>query len=123
VKRMALEPYPINPFRWHAILETASFTRLPRSIRGPGDRQRSADGRDLQAAGDAATEAAKRTPLGQVYLDWGTWAVVRDVGQIPVAGMDPPKLPPNRNGRRSSSRICGLGIRIWARAGQRPEHR
>jgi inner membrane protein len=44
----------------------------------------------------AATEAAKRTPLGQVYLDWGTWAVVRDVGQVPVAGLDPPQLPPNR---------------------------
>ncbi len=47
-----------------------------------------------------ATEAAKRTPLGQVYLDWGTWAVVRDVGQEPVPGpvkgLDPPQLPPNR---------------------------
>ena len=25
VTRVALEPYPINPFRWHAILETPSF--------------------------------------------------------------------------------------------------
>jgi inner membrane protein len=25
VKRMALEPYPINPFHWHAILETAEY--------------------------------------------------------------------------------------------------
>jgi inner membrane protein len=41
-----------------------------------------------------ATEAAKRTRLGQVYLDWGTWAVVRDVGQKPVTGMEPPQLPP-----------------------------
>jgi len=44
----------------------------------------------------AATEAAKRTPLGQVYLDWGTWAVVHDVGQVSVPGMEPPKLPPNQ---------------------------
>ena len=44
----------------------------------------------------AAAEAAKRTPLGQVYLDWGTWAVVRDVGQEPIAGMNPPQLGPNR---------------------------
>jgi inner membrane protein len=43
-----------------------------------------------------AAEAAKRTPLGQVYLDWGSWAVVRDVGQVPVEGMDPPKLAANR---------------------------
>ena len=44
----------------------------------------------------AATEAAKRTPLGQVYLDWGTWAVVRDVGQEAAPGMKPPQLPLNR---------------------------
>ena len=25
VKRVALEPYPVNPFRWHAILETQDF--------------------------------------------------------------------------------------------------
>ena len=43
-----------------------------------------------------AVEAAKRTPLGQVYLDWGTWAVVRDVGQEPAPGMDPPQLLPGR---------------------------
>ena len=45
---------------------------------------------------DDVDPAAKRTFLGHVYLDWGTWAVVRDVGQEPVAGMDPPNLPPNR---------------------------
>jgi inner membrane protein len=45
---------------------------------------------------DSAVEAAKQTQLGKVYLDWGTWAVVRDVGQEPVAGMDPPQLAPNR---------------------------
>ena len=33
-----------------------------------------------------AVEAAKRTFLGRVYLDWGTWAVVRDVGPGPVPG-------------------------------------
>jgi inner membrane protein len=29
-------------------------------------------------------------------MDWGQWAVVRDVGQEPIAGIDPPSLPPNR---------------------------
>ena len=47
-----------------------------------------------------AVEAAKRTFLGQVYLDWGTWAVVRDLGQQPIPGgppaLDPPQLPPGR---------------------------
>jgi len=45
----------------------------------------------------AAVEAAKQTELGRVYLDWGTWAVVRDVGQEPIPAMAPPQLPPNRS--------------------------
>ena len=47
-------------------------------------------------ADTAAVQAAKRTLLGRVYLDWGTWAVIRDLGQEPAPGMDPPQLPPNR---------------------------
>ena len=44
-----------------------------------------------------AVEAAKRTFLGSVYLDWGTWAVIRDMGQQPIEGVAPPQLPPGRN--------------------------
>jgi len=47
-----------------------------------------------------AVEAAKRTELGQVYLDWGTWAVVRDLGPVaipgPVKGLEPPEVGPGR---------------------------
>ena len=46
---------------------------------------------------DAAIEAAKQTELGKVYLDWGTWAVVRDVGQEPARGLAPPQLPPGQH--------------------------
>jgi hypothetical protein len=41
-------------------------------------------------------EVAKQTLLGKVYLDWGRWAVVRDLGQEPVPAMSPPDLPPGR---------------------------
>jgi inner membrane protein len=44
----------------------------------------------------AATEAAKRTFLGQVYLDWGAWAVVRDLGPVVAPGLAPPQVAPNR---------------------------
>ena len=97
VRRVAFEPYPINPFRWHAILETAEYyqtaeinTRTGEIVSDPRT--------DLiyKPPVTAATEAAKRTPLGQVYLDWGTWAVARDVGQVAAPGMNPPELPPNR---------------------------
>ena len=101
VKRMALEPYAINPFRWHAILETAEYYQTAeidtRSGTITSDPQTDVI---FKPHATAATEAAKRTLLGQVYLDWGTWAVVRDVGPEPipgpVAGMDPPQLPPDR---------------------------
>jgi inner membrane protein len=97
VKRFALEPYPLNPFRWHAILETEGYFQTAEI----DTRTHAIDTdprRDIfyKPSETAAVEAAKRTPLGQVYLDWGSWAVVRDVGQQPIEGIEPPRLPPNR---------------------------
>ena len=97
VTRLAAEPYPVNPFRWHVILETANFyqtaevnTRTGSIVSDPH--------RDVlyKPSVTPAVEAAKQTLLGRVYLDWGAWAVVRDVGQEPVAGLAPPNLPPSR---------------------------
>jgi len=97
VRRMAFEPYPINPFRWHAILETADFYQTAEIDARTGEVTSDPQNDVLyKPPATAAVEAAKQTPLGQVYLDWGTWAVVRDVGQEPVQGMAPPQLPPNR---------------------------
>jgi inner membrane protein len=101
VKRMALEPYPFNPFHWHAILETDAYyqtaevgTRTGEIVSDPSQDV------IFKPLVTSATEAAKRTPLGQVYLDWGTWAVVSDVGAVPipgnVKGLDSPQLPPGR---------------------------
>jgi inner membrane protein len=97
VTRMALEPYPVNPFRWHAILETANFYQTAEIDTWSGEIA-SDPHRDTiyKPADTPAVEAAKRTFLGQVYLDWGRWAVVRDLGQEPIAGIEPPNLPPNR---------------------------
>jgi inner membrane protein len=97
VHRLTVSPYPINPFRWHAILETQDFYQTAEVNTRTGSID-SDPRRDVlyKPADTSAVEAAKRTFLGQVYLDWGTWAVVRDVGQDPVAGTDPPQLPPGR---------------------------
>jgi inner membrane protein len=98
VARTAAEPYPVNPFRWHAILETSDFYQTA-EINTHSDSINSNPSHDViyKPTDTPAVEAAKRTFLGQVYLDWGTWAVVRDVGQMPVAGMEPPNLQPGRN--------------------------
>jgi len=95
VKRVAFEPYPINPFRWHAIVETANYYQTA-EINTLSGEINSDPQRDVlfKPTDTPAVEAAKQTPLGQVYLDWGTWAVVEDVGQEAVPGMDPPRLLP-----------------------------
>ena len=96
VTRMALQPYPINPFRWHAILETPSFYQTAEvNTHGAIDSDAQNDV-IFKPENTPAVEAAKRTFLGQVYLDWGTWAVVRDMGQEPIEGVDPPPMPANR---------------------------
>lgn len=98
IHRIAVLPYPVTPFRWHAILETDSFYQTA-EINTRTDSIDSDPQRDLlyKPADTPAVEAAKRTYLGQVYLDWGRWAVVRDMGQQPIPGMDPPQLPPGRS--------------------------
>jgi inner membrane protein len=97
IRRIAVEPYPINPFHWHAILETQDFYQTA-EINTRTESIESDSRRDVlyKPAVTPAVEAARRTLLGQVYLDWGTWAVVRDIGQDPVAGIDPPQLPQGR---------------------------
>jgi inner membrane protein len=97
VTRKAAEPYPVNPFHWHGIMETADFYQTA-EISTWSNSIDSDPLRDVlyKPADTPAVEAAKRTPLGQVYLDWGTWAVVQDLGQGPAPGMDPPQLAPNR---------------------------
>jgi inner membrane protein len=97
VTRMALEPYMVNPYRWHAILETADFYQTAEIDTWSGEiASDPLRDRMYKPADTPAVEAAKRTLLGQVYLDWGRWAVVRDVGQEPIPGIEPPNLPPNR---------------------------
>jgi len=97
VKRMAAEPYPVNPFRWHVILETDGFYQTADVNTRSGEVQSDPqDDVQYKPQDDAAVEAAKQTSLGKVYLDWGTWAVVHDVGQKPIPGIAPPVLTPNR---------------------------
>ena len=94
VTRMAIEPYPVNLFRWHAILETRDFYQTAEVNTWTDSIESDPQVDVLYKPEDTpALEAAKRTFLGRVYLDWGTWAVVRDLGQEPFAGVDPPHLP------------------------------
>ena len=92
--RIALEPYPVNPYHWHAIIETKDYYQTAEVNTWTGEIDSDPE-RDVmyKPADTPAVEAAKQTPLGKVYLDWGRWAVVRDLGPEPVEGMSPPVLP------------------------------
>ncbi|HEX4285027.1 MAG TPA: metal-dependent hydrolase [Terracidiphilus sp.] len=95
--RVALEPYPVNPFRWHAILETRDYYQTAEVNTHAATIDSEAPRDVLYKPTDTpAVEVAKQTSLGQAYLDWGTWAVVRDIGQFPIPGVDPPQLPAGR---------------------------
>ena len=97
VDRIAAEPYPWNPFRWHIIVETPGYYQFAEVNTRTGDVESDAQTDQMYKPKDnAAVEAAKQTLLGQVYLDWGTWAVVSDIGQVQMVGIDPPKLPAGR---------------------------
>lgn len=97
VERIAAEPYPWNPFRWHMIVETPNYYQFAEVNARTGDVDSDPQADQLyKPPHTPAVEAAKQTGLGKVYLDWGRWAVVQDVGQVEVIGIDPPRLPPGR---------------------------
>jgi inner membrane protein len=94
VLRVAAEPYPVDPFRWQALAETADYYRA-----APMDTR--ADFVDSDAGQTIykppvtmATLAAKRSYLGHIYLDWSSWPVVADLGSVAAPGAEAiPNLP------------------------------
>ena len=97
VTRMALEPYPINPFRWHAILETAGYYQNAEVNTRAGSID-SDPQRDViyKPPSTAATEAAKprcwaRSISIGAHGPWcATWA------RSPSPGSPRRSLPANR---------------------------
>jgi inner membrane protein len=97
VDRIALEPYPGNPFHWHAIIETQNYYQFAEVDSRTGEIESDPQADQMFKPPETpAVQAAKQTQLGKVYLDWGRWAVVQDLGPVQVLGIDPPQLPPGR---------------------------
>ena len=95
--RVAVEPYPINPWRWHAILETPTTWQTAEVDTSTGIVASDPRSDSLFKPPDTPSlEAAKRTQLGRVYLDWSQWPVVRDLGQQTIPGQPAPSFPPAR---------------------------
>ncbi|MGD0442482.1 MAG: metal-dependent hydrolase [Edaphobacter sp.] len=84
VLRVAADPYPINPFRWQTIVETpqtfliSSANTLSSEIATTDQAQTI-----YKPPTTLATLVAKRSWLGEIYLDWSQYPVVTDTGADP----------------------------------------
>jgi inner membrane protein len=87
--RAAAEPYMVDPFRWHVILETEDYFQTA-EVRTIGDQVETDEHADViyKAPVTPAVAAAKQSYLGRVYLDWSKWPVTEDVGDAPAPGAD-----------------------------------
>ena len=76
-QRVAAYPYMINPFRWHGVVETADFFEtVPADSLGPNMDESQA--RTFYKPEETeATQAAKASYLGRVYLDWAVFPYVQ----------------------------------------------
>jgi inner membrane protein len=84
VLRVAADPYPINPFNWQTVAETPQFYQI-----ASADTFNSTIATSRQAEviykppTTLATLAAKRSWLGEIYLDWSQWPVVTQTDTDP----------------------------------------
>jgi len=88
--RIAVEPYPINPWHWHAIVETPDYYQLA-DISNWTDVVISSDLNDRipKPPVTPAVAAAKQSWLGRVYLNWAQFPITRDSGAEAPPDADP----------------------------------
>jgi inner membrane protein len=93
IARIGVEPYPIDPFKWFAIVQTSDNyqTAIVHTRNDLVDTD--AGTTILKPAETPSTKAAKASWLGRVYLDWAGFPVVEDRGSAanlpPLRGIPP----------------------------------
>jgi inner membrane protein len=84
IVRVAADPYPINPFHWQTVVETpqsyliSSADTLSNEIATTGQAEII-----YKPPTTLATLVAKRSWLGEIYLDWSQYPVITDTGADP----------------------------------------
>jgi len=81
IVRSTVSPYPVTPFTWHAVVETAGFYQLATIDTWNGTVATSVQ-EDVfhKSPVTLAMLTAKRSWLGEVYLDWSQFPLVTDGG-------------------------------------------
>ena len=87
--RAGAEPYPVNPFHWFAVVETAVYYQTG-SVNTLAETVDTNDQDDVifKPPVTPAVEAAKRSWLGRVYLDWARFPLVTDRGRANLVASD-----------------------------------
>lgn len=81
VIRVGLEPYPVNPFRWFAIIETKNYYLTgPLTLNGESVDGEALKGVVFKPPVTPAVRAAESCWLGRVFLDWSKYPIVADRG-------------------------------------------
>ncbi len=95
--RESAYPYYFNPFRWYGVVETDKFyERVIVSSPAPEVNAASRGGILYKSGDTPVVEAAKKTFLGRVYLDWAQYPVIEVEKLGPGgAGSEDYLLPPN----------------------------
>jgi len=84
VLRAFASPSPANPYRWHTIVETPDLYQLGTANTRTGTLATGTLSSIIyKPPTTLATLVAKRTWLGEVYLDWSSWPVVTETSNIP----------------------------------------
>jgi inner membrane protein len=93
VLKVALSPYPVNPFLWQAVVETPDAFRVA-TIDTRTSSVLSDPQTDLfhKPAETPATLAAKRSRLGRAYLDWSKFPLVEESGPAVTENNEPATL-------------------------------
>jgi len=83
VVKMSLSPYPVNPFQWHAVVETPLLFQIAavdtREVDGESFVSNPEEDIFYKPPVTPALQAAKASRLGKVYLDWSQFPLVREV--------------------------------------------
>jgi inner membrane protein len=84
VVRVDVNPSPVNPFRWHAVVETPMTYQLA-TVDTWNETVATSEHTDVfyKPPTTLATLVAKRSWLGEAYLDWSKYPLVTDTGTDP----------------------------------------
>jgi inner membrane protein len=78
VLRVGVSPYPITPYKWHVVVEMPMAYQLAVVDTLNGTVTASSDDLIYKPPTTLATLVAKRSWLGEAYLDWSQFPVVQE---------------------------------------------